>query len=453
MCGTYPTADALDAGTEISSTYEGRHITVLESEITHPTHADGFVDKGDPVIVGDVIVGVAFASASAATDLIAIDTEGIWVQDVNAADDGGNVAVAAGDELYINTTTCAISKITDAATQRHFGYALGAVDSGNTDTIAVKVHFDPTDTWNIDVAKFYFGDAYDFSMGFDGTQLEVLPVADDTGSTNFGDGTTDADVKIFLGATTQYVCFDVGDHKQYLEDVDLRLGDNDEIEFGDGGDVYVTWDTDSLNILPATDDTGTIEIGNGTVSIDVQIFGSAATSYVLWDNSANQLSVVNAALGADARAVSMRATAATPAMSDGYGAFEKELNVTGLATGAICAETTWVNLGDDATAPSYTFCHNDGIYDGGATLTSAYVSWAKYQCLLSTNPAWCSIWELNFSGANSEIDAIFNVNDATLALGYLEGTPTKAAVGSIPFFSTAGGGIRYIYLYDEADAD
>jgi len=378
MCGTYPDADELAAGTEVSSTYEGRHITVLESEITHPTHADGFVDKGDPVLVGDDVVGVAFASASAATDLIAIDTEGIWVQDVNAADDGGNVAVAAGDELFINTTTCAISKITDANTQRHFGWALGAVDSGNTDTIAVKVHADPTETWLIDVQKLYFGDSKDVSMA---------------------------------------------------------------------------WDSDSLNILPATDDTGTIEIGNGTLSIDVQIFGSAAANYILWDNSANQLSIVNTVLGNNARAVRMLATAATPAMDDGYGAFEKQLDVTGLATGHVSAESTWVNFGDDATIPSYTFCHNDGMYDGGATLTNAYISWAKYQCLLSTNPAWCSIWELNFSGANSEIDAIFNVNDATLALGYREGTPTKAAVGSIPFFSTAGAGIRYIYLYDEADAD
>lgn len=378
MCGTYPDADDLSAGTEVSSTYEGRHITVLESELTHPSHTDGFVDKGDPVILGADVVGVAFKSAAAATDLIAVDTEGIWVQDVNAADDGGNVAVAAGDQLYINTTTCAISKIADASTNIPFGTALGAVESGNTDTIAVKVHRDPVDNWILDVEKFYFGDAKDIS---------------------------------------------------------------------------VSWDTDSLNILPVADNTGTIEVGNGTLSIDLKVFGATANDYVFWDNSASQLNVVNAALGNDARAISFKATVATPAMSDGYGAFEKELNVTGLATGAISAETTWVNLGDDATAPSYTFCHNDGIYDGGATLTAAYVSWAKYQCILATNPAWCSIWELNFSGANSEIDAIFNVNDATLALGYQAGTPTKAAVGSIPFFSQAGGGIKYIYLYDEADAD
>jgi hypothetical protein len=142
MTYAYPTADAKTAGEEISSTHEGRHVSVLESQITHPSHTDGFVDKGDPCLVGNVLVGVAFKSAAAATDLIALDTEGIWVQDVYAANGAGNSAVAYGDELYIDPTTCAISKI---ATGRHFGYALGIITGGNTDTIAVKVHFDPLD--------------------------------------------------------------------------------------------------------------------------------------------------------------------------------------------------------------------------------------------------------------------------------------------------------------------
>ena len=143
MCGVYPDADVKEAGDEISSTYEGRHLTFLESELTHPSHTDGFVDKGDPVVVGSVIVGVAFLSAVAATDKIAIDTEGIWVQSVVAEDDDGNIAVTPGDELYINITTCIISKISNSVTNIPFGYALGVIGIGETATIAVKVHFDP----------------------------------------------------------------------------------------------------------------------------------------------------------------------------------------------------------------------------------------------------------------------------------------------------------------------
>jgi len=119
----------------------------LESDLVHPTHADGFVDKADPICSATgkpVIVGVAFNSAAAATDRIAIDTEGIWNLDVVAVDDAGNSAVAGGDVIYINTTTGVLSKISNQATQVVFGYALGIITAGSTEAIAVKVHHDPS---------------------------------------------------------------------------------------------------------------------------------------------------------------------------------------------------------------------------------------------------------------------------------------------------------------------
>jgi len=136
------------AGEECSSTYEGRHLNIEESLLTHPTHADGLVDGGDPVIIPGAngngnIVGVAFSSASAATDLIAIDTEGIWFLSVVASDDAGNSAVEEGEMLYINTTTAVISKIANWATQIPFGRSLGDVAAGTTGVCAVKVHCDP----------------------------------------------------------------------------------------------------------------------------------------------------------------------------------------------------------------------------------------------------------------------------------------------------------------------
>ncbi len=144
--GAYPVADALVAGDEISSTYEGRHITVLDSDITGHANpdADGFINKGLPLMVGDKIVGIPFIDAEAATDRIPVDTEGIWIVDVLAQNDAGGSAVAGGDELYINLTTGVVSKINNTAVNRPFGYALGIITGGLTETIAVKVHFDPS---------------------------------------------------------------------------------------------------------------------------------------------------------------------------------------------------------------------------------------------------------------------------------------------------------------------
>jgi len=60
---------------------------------------------------------------------------------------------------------------------------------------------------------FYFGSGTspnqgDFKVGFDGTQLEFLPLVDDTGTFAIGDGTTDCDFKWFGGAVTTYALFD-----------------------------------------------------------------------------------------------------------------------------------------------------------------------------------------------------------------------------------------------------
>ncbi|MCK5018850.1 MAG: hypothetical protein KAS32_17440, partial [Candidatus Peribacteraceae bacterium] len=79
------------------------------------------------------------------TDLIAVDTEGIWNLTVLATDDaaGAGGVVRAGDPLYISTTTALISKIRNLVTQIPFGYALGGIAQDQSEVIAVKVHWDP----------------------------------------------------------------------------------------------------------------------------------------------------------------------------------------------------------------------------------------------------------------------------------------------------------------------
>lgn len=129
------------AGDEISSTYEGRHIECQESDLVHPSHTDGLVNNGDPVLMGENVVGIAFSDASAASDVIAVDTEGIWALSVVATNQYGNSAVARGDVLFINKTTAIISKNYDKNVSVRFGYALSTLNAGSTGIVAVKVHW------------------------------------------------------------------------------------------------------------------------------------------------------------------------------------------------------------------------------------------------------------------------------------------------------------------------
>ena len=149
--GVYPYGEVADPreNDEVSSTYEGRHLTFLEADITGHEHT--WPTKGHPVVVGENIVGVVLAiertdgtigaAANAVTDHITIDTEGIFLQSVVSV----GVAVVAGDELFINKTTAIISNTYNKNTHAHFGYALGGVTVGNTAIISVKVHWDPDD--------------------------------------------------------------------------------------------------------------------------------------------------------------------------------------------------------------------------------------------------------------------------------------------------------------------
>jgi hypothetical protein len=136
------------AGTPFGEKEGGRFLTFLESELIHPSHTDGFVERGDPVVayLGDkAIVGVALKSASAATDLVTIDTEGIWWQTMTAENDDGNVGVYAGDRVFINLSTCVLSLTQNDNTHQEFGYALGTLSSGTSGIVAVKVHGDAAD--------------------------------------------------------------------------------------------------------------------------------------------------------------------------------------------------------------------------------------------------------------------------------------------------------------------
>lgn len=139
------------SGEECSSTYEGRHLTLEENLLNHPTHGDGLVNGGDPIVDagGENIVGVAFISAAANTDPISIDTEGIWFLTATATDDWGNNPIQYGDEIFISLANPVLSKFRNKNTHQHFGYALGTVATGTSAVVAIKVHWDPDDAEEI----------------------------------------------------------------------------------------------------------------------------------------------------------------------------------------------------------------------------------------------------------------------------------------------------------------
>ena len=132
MC-TYNTQD-YEIGDEISSTGEGRVVTVPAADITWP--ATAIWDVGDIVVAGENLAGVALTSHDSNDDYVAIDTEGIWCLGVSET-------VVVGDEVYLDPDT-GVLRHTYVLYDIPFGIALtGATYASVPVACAIKVHLYP----------------------------------------------------------------------------------------------------------------------------------------------------------------------------------------------------------------------------------------------------------------------------------------------------------------------
>ena len=125
------------AGQEVSSTGEGRHVLFKESDLIHAP-GSGLVQKGQPVAFWDG-VGIALKTAQAATDVIPVDTEGIWRVSVQNTGINPFGTIKVGQVLFIDSAGIVYD---DWQTSfAIFGYAMQEIDSVRTEVISVKVHW------------------------------------------------------------------------------------------------------------------------------------------------------------------------------------------------------------------------------------------------------------------------------------------------------------------------
>src|SRR3990167_2082217 len=130
--------------------------------------------------------------------------------------------------------------------------------------------------------------AGDATIGWDGTQLNLLPIVDDS-IFKIGNGTLSFDVWMYGSAAANYVSWDASANDLKFEDsVSIMFGTGAGAGPGTAGDVEARWDGTDFDILPAVDDS-IMKIGNGTLSFDVWLFGSSANSYISWDASTSLL--------------------------------------------------------------------------------------------------------------------------------------------------------------------
>lgn len=133
----------------------------------------------------------------------------------------------------------------------------------------------------------YFGDAKDVQIRWDGTDLDILALADDS-IIKFGNGTDSFDIWIYGATVNDIIIFDAGAKFLSLDGIDLYVLDEDILAFGDAQDVTISWDGVDLDILCEADNS-IIKFGTGIKSFDIWVYGSVAGNNIIFDASENTL--------------------------------------------------------------------------------------------------------------------------------------------------------------------
>ena len=175
---------------------------------------------------------------------------------------GTGTAVSTGDIITSAKMNLKLEEIVNADLVHDSGvWTIGESGAGQditfyTDVVGRIMLWDPSDSSlelgdNVIIA---FGAGDDVEIYWNATNLIIMPAMDDVGAIIIGDGTNKSMDFLWYGSTVnKYVQFDLGADKVTFEDVDLYLGDNDMLVFGDGADVTIKWDASKLLIDPAAE--------------------------------------------------------------------------------------------------------------------------------------------------------------------------------------------------------
>ncbi|MFH1896250.1 MAG: hypothetical protein ABH814_02110, partial [bacterium] len=132
-----------------------------------------------------------------------------------------------------------------------------------------------------DSKNLYLGSDQDVYFGFDGTDVDVLSLADDA-VWKWGQSGTAFDMWWYGNAVTNTIKVDASANTMTYDDIDLYMGDNDLLVFGDGSDLQMRWDgtnfdvTDGTNAFLTITDDGSV--GSATVSGNITASGDLTVS-------------------------------------------------------------------------------------------------------------------------------------------------------------------------------
>lgn len=220
-----------------------------------------------------------------------------------------------------------------------------------------------------------------------------------------------------------------------------------------GGHAAITCTTPLYGFLAWNNASATV--ASGTLAA----FGTAVASasyqwpiglYIPSGSCTLPIDVTSSVMGAAGRIAKLFGSCAAGNMTDGYGAVETDLTLTGTVAGVVAASSTWITMAASSSGGGQLVCvRNDGIYvsaTGTPMSASTAIIGGRFHYVADGggNPGALYLFSTNIY--DNAITAIFHVNaavDFAWVTGALSGT-----VGRIPLFRDVSAGVTwYVNVY------
>ena len=168
----------------------------------------------------------------------------------------------------------------------------------------------------------------------------------------------------------------------------------------------------------------------------------------------NGINISSTLTTATGRAIKSAVTINNAALTDGYGANEFDLTLTGTSADHNACGSFWVNMatGTHGTGGAAITPLSVGIWEASAaTITgSSIIVGMKMQAILGDNdPTRLCYFDTNISG--DTLHAIFAISGGTAAtMGFTADTSfSGASIGNVPFMVDSNQKLYYIRLYEK----
>jgi len=174
--------------------------------------------------------------------------------------------------------------------------------------------------------------------------------------------------------------------------------------------------------------------------IGLQIVDGGATTGIQIGNCTTGIAIDGTGATASAKALTTAGWSLTNGnLTDGVGAVEVDLTLTGTVAGHVSALSSWINMSSVTTGGNYVCAQSNGLWSasGGILTNGVFIFGMRAQCLLQTNGG--------ASGAKFYPFSIVNNTNVTTALMLCNAGSSD--VGTTAVSKTTEG--KYVPLYED----